>query len=178
MNDKQSAALRAIGEEVGINLVELVTKVGEQKRAEIDDFVEHKSKETDQIEPTESEPAVKSGELQASEEGTQEANVTVAAITAAVVEALQMESLSDTLKSIEDNGAKVTGELVALTERVAELEQTDEKKLAERTPSLPQMHWFQASQAKATILTAEEDKLVPDTSRQAPVLPIPVRQRQ
>lgn len=179
MDDKQTAALRAIGEEVGEDLVKYVTEVGKRKRAEIDDFVEHKSTEkvtepkTETPTEPETEAAKSAGELQASEEGTKDTQVTAESITAAVVEALQMESLSDTIKSLQDQlveSAKVANELIA---RVAELEQTDEKKIAGRMPVLPSLHWFRASQAKETILTPKESELIPATNRKSPVLPIP-----
>lgn len=198
MDAKQTAALREIGKELEIDLVELVTKVGERKKAEIDEFVEHKSKEGGEVEakaetetpttetkPTESEPEVTKSateELQTSEEGAQpDMADTVKAIVAQVTEALELQSLSDALTRIEtqvEQSAKVA-QLDKLTERVTQLEQSDEKKIAQRMDTMPRLSWMRASRVKETILDPETDKdlikAADAVGRQGkgPVLPIP-----
>jgi hypothetical protein len=196
MDDKQTAALRVIGDEVGEDLVKYVTDVAARKKAELDEFVEHKSTETEvkadaetpatetEATPTESEPEVTKGateELQTNEEGTQGTKEIAEAVVAEVIKTLNLESLSDMpemLQTQTKESAKVAGLVEELTKRVTELEQSDEKKLAQRMLRLPNFSQFRASRVSETVLTDDDKDLANAApSRQGPVLPIPTRQQ-
>jgi hypothetical protein len=169
MDDKATAELNAISEEVGTDLVALVTQTAEQKKSELDSTVDHKEVDSEPetkeaITKSEPEPDIGSVELQASEPeqatSDESKQVLVTEIVNAVKEAFGMDSLSEQFASQQQDVAEIKSAVEALTGKVATLEQTDETRVAEAVRTLPKydaFSWMRASKDESTLLNDSDE---------------------
>lgn len=174
MNDKQKEAFEAIGEELGIDLVALVTAEGRQMKEALEGRVEHKSSGEEQVpqQTSEGESPVLNSEvvsalakLVTSSEPEPTDGKGSDGIVTQVVKALQLEELDTVLTDIATR-------LKALEEAMVQAQETSEHRAAEQVAAMPRFSWFQASQAAETILDptkSKEDAALKSARPQVPV---------
>ena len=171
MDDKSVQELKVIGDEVGIDLLSLITKTAEQRKSELDGKVDHKSTEVQPVAqttapaPAEVAPVAASAEpITPSEQKSDQPLITDAQLTTIadkLATAFGLQKLSDTLSGLQDALTKQQGEVAAIQKTVAEQKEADEKRLAEKAQSLPNFEsfsWLRPSTSPTTLMAAD-DKL-------------------
>jgi len=169
MDEKSTQELRTISDELGVDLLAMITKTAEQRKSELDGKVDHKSADaaqpvTQPPAPVESAPIAPSGTEQKSE-SVQSQVITDAQLNALlpqIAKVFGMDSLSQKFGELQDTLTKQQGEVAALRTELAELRQADEKRLEDRAQQLPSFEsfsWLRPSQSPTTVLTSADGKL-------------------
>lgn len=163
MDEKSSAELRAIGDEIGVDLTTLITKTAEQRKSELDATVDHKSTtvQTDAQPVASVEPAPVAASTESKERPAEPSTLTEAQV-AQIAKAFGMDALSQKFNEVLDSLKKQQTEVAALTSELAELKQADAKRLEEKAQQLPNFEsfsWLRPSQSTQTLLTSDDAKL-------------------
>ncbi len=184
MNEQERAELEAIGKEIEDvdDLVGLVTSQAEQMKAKLDSTVEHKSVEegVESDAKTQPEPEAQTAESEQVDAGSatdqaqgqvteqKATEAVISQIANAVAEALGLSSLSDTLEKMQTEQKAIADAQATITQRMAELETADEKKIATKVAHTPRFSWMRTSQAAESVLTPEEQKKFEKSLTKAP----------
>ena len=172
MDEKSTLELRAISDEVGVDLLAMITRTAEQRKSELDATVDHKStvvqSDAQPVAPVESvTPTVDSGTPAPVSEHKSEQIVGIteaqlAAILPQIAKSFGLDNLSQQFTEVRDTLTKQQGEVAALRSELSELKQADEKRLEDKAQSLPNFEsfsWLRPSTAPQTLLTSADGRL-------------------